>query len=224
MPAGQQAGWRASPPALPPPGTGLRPPASKVYPVPPVPTAARCRITRRGRNAPGQPLYRHTVALDTGDPLAPLRRDPATAGIFSDFGGTLSPIVDDPELAEPVAGGPQTPRKTGPALRRRCCRLGSPGRFPRRPPAASALLAGLYGLEVQRHGERQTDPEAERRRAAVSAAVIRLHAVAPPGVPVEPKSRARRPQVRGTASPDPPGQGHGHQEAGRARSLRPRFR
>ena len=40
--------------------------------------------------------------LDTGDPLAPLRRDPATAGIFSDFDGTLSPIVEDPELAEPV--------------------------------------------------------------------------------------------------------------------------
>jgi hypothetical protein len=49
------------------------------------------------------------VALDTGDPLAPLRRDTATAGIFSDFDGTLSPIVDDPELAEPVAGVPNPP-------------------------------------------------------------------------------------------------------------------
>jgi trehalose-phosphatase len=47
------------------------------------------------------------VALDTGDPLAPLRRDPATDGIFSDFDGTLSPIADDPELAEPVAGVPR---------------------------------------------------------------------------------------------------------------------
>ena len=58
------------------------------------------------REKHGKPLYRHAVALDTGDPLAPLRRDPATAGIFSDFDGTLSPIVEYPELAEPVAEFP----------------------------------------------------------------------------------------------------------------------
>jgi trehalose 6-phosphate phosphatase len=43
------------------------------------------------------------VAFDP-DRLAPLRGDPATAGIFSDFDGTLSPIVADPELAEPLPG------------------------------------------------------------------------------------------------------------------------
>ena len=48
---------------------------------------------------------------------------------------------------------------------------------------ASVLLAGLYGLAVQRHGERQIDPEAERWRAAGT----RLRAAAPPGVLVEPK-------------------------------------
>jgi len=35
---------------------------------------------------------------------------------------------------------------------------------------------------VQRHGERKIDPEAERWRAVVSAAVTRLRAVAPSGV------------------------------------------
>ncbi len=57
-----------------------------------------------GAGAPGRHRYRHVVALDRGDPLAPLRGDPATAGIFSDFDGTLSPIVRDPAVAEPVPG------------------------------------------------------------------------------------------------------------------------
>jgi len=117
------------------------------------------------------------VALDTGDPLAPLRRDPATAGIFSDFDGTLSPIVDDPELAEPVAGVPRLLAE----LARRA--QGRPVAFLAARLPASVLLAGLYGLAVQRHGERQIDPEAERWRAAGT----RLRAAAPPGVLVEPK-------------------------------------
>ena len=68
--------------------------------------------------APGRHRYRHVVALDRGDPLAPLRRDPATAGIFSDFDGTLSPIVRDPAVAEPVPGSLSSSR-VRPALERR---------------------------------------------------------------------------------------------------------
>ena len=127
------------------------------------------------------------MALDTGNPLAALRRDPATAGIFSDFDGTLSPIVDDPELAEPVAGVPRLLAK----LARRDAVVavvsGRPVAFLAARLPASVLLAGLYGLEVQRHGERQIDPEAERWRAVVSAAAARLRAVVPSGVVVEPK-------------------------------------
>jgi trehalose-6-phosphatase len=52
---------------------------------------------------------------------------------------------------------------------------------------ASILLAGLYGLEVQHHGEYQVDPEAESWRAVVSATATRLRAAAPSGVLVEPK-------------------------------------
>ena len=68
---------------------------------------------------------------------------------------------------------------------------GRPAAFLAARLPASVLLAGLYGPEVQRHCERQIDPEAERWRAvvsaAVSAAVTRLRAVAPSGVLVEPK-------------------------------------
>ncbi len=71
-----------------------------------------------GAGAPGRHRYRHVVALDRGDPLAPLRPDPATAGIFSDFDGTLSPIVRDPAVAEPVPGSLSSSR-VRPALERR---------------------------------------------------------------------------------------------------------
>jgi trehalose 6-phosphate phosphatase len=127
------------------------------------------------------------VASDTGDPLAPLRRDPATAGIFSDFDGTLSPIVDDPELAEPVAGVPGLLAELARRYAVVAVVSGRPVAFLAARLPASVLLAGLYGLEVQRHGLRQVDPEAERWRAVVSTAVTRLRAAAPPGVLVEPK-------------------------------------
>jgi trehalose 6-phosphate phosphatase len=127
------------------------------------------------------------VAPDTGDPLAPLRRDPATAGIFSDFDGTLSPIIEDPELAEPVAGVPGLLAELARRYAVVAVVSGRPVAFLAARLPASILLAGLYGLEVQRDGERQIDPEAERWRTVVSTAVVRLRAAAPPGVLVEPK-------------------------------------
>jgi trehalose 6-phosphate phosphatase len=127
------------------------------------------------------------VAPDTGDPLAPLRRDPRTAGIFSDFDGTLSPIVEDPELAEPVAGVPRLLAKLARRYAVVAVVSGRPVAFLTARLPASVLLAGLYGLEVQRHGELQIDPEAERWRATASAAATRLRAVALSGVLVEPK-------------------------------------
>ncbi len=106
---------------------------------------------------------------------------------------------------------------------------------------ASVLLAGLYGLEVQRHGERQIDPEAERWRTAAT----RLRTAAPSGVLVEPEGLSAtchyrtnpsiEPQVVPLAQevaaatglvyaavasrrhyfPDPRGQGYGHPGTGR---------
>jgi trehalose 6-phosphate phosphatase len=137
--------------------------------------------------APGRLLYRHAVAFDADDPLAPLRRHPATAGIFSDFDGTLSPIIDDPELAEPVAGVPALLDELARRYAVVAVVSGRPVAFLAARLPASVLLAGLYGLEVQRHGELQIDPEAERWRAVVSAAAVRLRELAPPGVLVEPK-------------------------------------
>lgn len=127
------------------------------------------------------------MALDPSDPLAPLRRDPAAAGIFSDFDGTLSPIVEDPAAAQPVAGIPGLLEELARRYGVVAVVSGRPGAFLAAHLPASILLVGLYGLEVQRHGERQIMPEAERWRPVVSAAAARIRAAAPSGVLVEPK-------------------------------------
>jgi trehalose 6-phosphate phosphatase len=64
---------------------------------------------------------------------------------------------------------------------------------------ASAQLAGLYGLEVQRHGERQIDPEAERWRTAAT----RLRAAALSGVLVEPEGLSATCHYRTNPSIEP---------------------
>jgi trehalose 6-phosphate phosphatase len=121
------------------------------------------------------------------DRLAPLRGDPATAGIFSDFDGTLSPIVADPELAEPLPGIAPLLKELARRYRVVAVVSGRPVEFLAAHLPASILLAGLYGLEVLHDGELQTDPEAERWRTVVSAAATRIRAAAPSGVLVEPK-------------------------------------
>ncbi|MHB1987326.1 MAG: trehalose-phosphatase [Acidimicrobiales bacterium] len=43
-------------------------------------------------------------ALDESEAVSRLSRDPASTGLFTDFDGTLSPIVSDPESAQPLPG------------------------------------------------------------------------------------------------------------------------
>jgi trehalose 6-phosphate phosphatase len=45
-----------------------------------------------------------TIAMNLDEAFAMLSVSPRAAGVFSDFDGTLSPIVDRPEDARPVAG------------------------------------------------------------------------------------------------------------------------
>jgi len=79
-----------------------------------------------------------------GDLLALLRRDPATAGIFSDFDGTLSPIVADPALAEPLAGVPELLGELARRYQVVAVVSGRPVAFLAARLPASILLAGLY--------------------------------------------------------------------------------
>lgn len=101
-------------------------------------------------------------SLSVTELLAPFRADPAGAAVFSDFDGTLAPIVDDPAAARPLAGVVDV-------LTELAGRYGLVGVVSGRPAAflrdhlggRGLLLSGLYGLElVTEDGEIETVPEA----------------------------------------------------------------
>jgi trehalose 6-phosphate phosphatase len=140
--------------------------------------------------------------VSSGDErLAALRADPSRAGIFSDFDGTLSAIVHDPEQSRPVEGAVDVLA----ALARSYARVGvvsgrpagfllehlGPDPDARRELTdaehGSLLLAGLYGLEVVRDGEVVATDEARRWGPVLEEAIARLKDEAPEGVSVEGK-------------------------------------
>jgi trehalose 6-phosphate phosphatase len=97
-----------------------------------------------------------------GGPLAPLLADPRATGVFSDFDGTLSPIVDDPDEAAPLPG-------VADALADLAGRFGRVGVISGRPASfllhhlgtAGVQMWGLHGLETVADGAVVPVPEAE---------------------------------------------------------------
>jgi trehalose 6-phosphate phosphatase len=127
-------------------------------------------------------------------PLAALVASPGTAGILTDFDGTLAPIVGDPAAARPLAGAVDVLH----GLARRYARVavvsGRPAGFLAGHlgladrHAGSALLAvGLYGLETATGDEVSSHPAAEQWRPVVAATAELAEEQAPPGVLVERK-------------------------------------
>ncbi|MDP9070328.1 MAG: trehalose-phosphatase [Actinomycetota bacterium] len=129
--------------------------------------------------------------------LAPLLEHPESAGVITDFDGTLAPIVDDPEQARPLPDAPAV-------LHRLAHRFGRVAVVSGRPVAFLAehlrtdecgegsgceglVLAGLYGLERVEGADVVTDPEVEKWRSVVSELVELAEEQAPPGVIVETK-------------------------------------
>lgn len=121
------------------------------------------------------------------DPFAAFLADPARSGLFTDFDGTLSPIVDDPESARPLPGAPEV-------LDRLAHRLGRVGVISGRPVAVierwfppSVRLSGLYGLQRLIDGRRDDHPEAARWAPVVDDAVDQARRDGPAGMRVEHK-------------------------------------
>ena len=121
--------------------------------------------------------------------LAPFRADPAGTGVFSDFDGTLAPIVDDPAEARPLPGVVDALGQ----LARRYGRVGvisgRPGAFLQAHLGGQGLfLSGLYGLElVEDDGDVRPVAEADRWRTVVEAVACAAEAGLPSGVSVERK-------------------------------------
>jgi trehalose 6-phosphate phosphatase len=121
--------------------------------------------------------------------LAPWREAPGRAGVLTDFDGTLSPIVDDPEAAQPLAGAAEV--LTGLARRYRTVAVvsGRPVAYliERLGPLPGVTLVGLYGLEKGDGGKVLALPEARRWRDTVTQVAAAAVSEAPLGVYIEPK-------------------------------------
>lgn len=104
-----------------------------------------------------------------------LAAEPASAGLFLDFDGTLAPIVDDPAAA-------RMPPELEPVLADLVDRLGLLAVVSGRPASflaeqaavPGARLLGLYGLQEWTDGDVRVRPEAARWQDAVDAARRRI--------------------------------------------------
>jgi trehalose 6-phosphate phosphatase len=129
----------------------------------------------------------------TAGQLAHLRRRPAGAAVISDFDGTLSPIVEDPDAAAPAPGALDLLHRLAGRYRTVAVVSGRPASFlAERLELASRrsglLAVGLYGLEeVDAGGTVRTFAGAEAWRAAVERAAADADAALPPDVHVERK-------------------------------------
>lgn len=129
--------------------------------------------------------------------LAPFTDHPQSAGVITDFDGTLAPIVDDPEEARPLDEAVDVLHRLAHRYRRVAVVSGRPASFVAEhlrvrdctegSGCEALVVAGLYGLERVEGGEVVTDPEVERWRDVVANVVARAEEHAPSGVKVESK-------------------------------------
>jgi trehalose 6-phosphate phosphatase len=153
------------------------------------------RPDRGHRHEPGD---RGVDALTDGrsgdELLGPWLADPGRAGIFTDFDGTLSPIVDDPDRAVPLPGAVDTLGRlavrygrvgvvSGRSVRYLDRRLATAGGRPH----PGLVLSGLYGLERVEDGELSVRDGAGRWAQVVDEVDAAARAAAPEGVTVEHK-------------------------------------
>jgi trehalose 6-phosphate phosphatase len=126
-----------------------------------------------------------------------LLADPEHAGLFCDFDGTLSPIVQRPEDARPLVGAAEALVALGGILGRVGLLSGRPVAFlePFFPPPI--VLSGLYGLEVRVGGARSDHPQAGAWREVVADVAATAHASAPEGMRVESKGLSLTLHYRG---------------------------
>ncbi|MGH9279294.1 MAG: trehalose-phosphatase [Acidimicrobiales bacterium] len=106
--------------------------------------------------------------------FAPLLAEPSRSGIFTDFDGTLAPIVDDPAAARPLDGARAVLEALAAPMGRVAVISGRPARYLLGHLGGAGLsLWGLYGMEHAEDDRIVPVPEAEQWRAAVADTVGR---------------------------------------------------
>ena len=125
--------------------------------------------------------------------LAPFRADPEGTAVFSDFDGTLSPIVDDPPAARPLPGVADVLARLARTYGRVGVISGRPAAFLQAHLGGRGLfLSGLYGMEVvdDEGGGIRAAADAEEWRPAVEKVASAADAGLPTGVSLERKGLA----------------------------------
>ncbi|MEM9609992.1 MAG: trehalose-phosphatase [Actinomycetota bacterium] len=138
-------------------------------------------------------------------PLRALRQRPEHAALLTDFDGTLSEIVVDPEQARPRPGVVETLSALAHRLGRVAVVSGRPVDFLAAHVTDPAVeLIGQYGLEGRRSGDRWEHPDADRWRGRIDELAVRARTELPSVVTVEPKGMGMTLHYRGapTAEPD----------------------
>lgn len=118
--------------------------------------------------------------------------------MFTDFDGTLAPIVTDPAAAGPLPGTPATLARLAARFARVAVISGRPVAYllEQLPGAGQVILSGLYGLERARAGTVEQVAEAAAWRDVVARVAEAAEAEAPSGVGVERKGLAVTLHVR----------------------------
>ena len=144
------------------------------------------------------------------DPFEPFLDDPANAGVFTDYDGTLAPIVADPWSAQPLDGTTNVRHQLAGRFQIVGVLSGRPLDFLIGQLGEGLWLSGLYGLETLENGRRVEAPQAAEWRPVVAAAVERARhefgdAVEPKGLSLTLHFRIRPdigPAVRSWAEAD----------------------
>ena len=133
----------------------------------------------------------------SGDLLGPFRSDPSSAGLFVDFDGTLSPIVDDPQSARPADGAVEVLSLLAPRLGAIVVSSGRPVEFLADQLPDGISIVGLYGLAGVDRGVRWEHPNGGVWREVVADVAAAIERLAPAGIRVEPKGLSLTVHYRG---------------------------
>ena len=121
------------------------------------------------------------MGADLRDPEAWL----ADGLVAVDFDGTLSPIVDDPDAAEPAEGAVEALLRLADRLPEVAVISGRPLSYLSRYLGPPLTLVGLYGLETIRHGVRDDHPSAGVWRETMADVASGAEHHGPAGMHVE---------------------------------------
>jgi trehalose 6-phosphate phosphatase len=127
--------------------------------------------------------------VDAEAHIALLARAPEQTALFTDFDGTLSPIVADPATARPWPGAVDALVRLAARYRRVAVLSGRPLSYLQPLVPAPVDIGALYGLEQRVAGRPVEHPDAARWRPVVAEVALEATAAlgVRPGVQIEPK-------------------------------------